>query len=104
MEISAPESISILGGVDDQSHPILRSGGGFVHIKDWIGGQSAVQNSPPPDGQVFGVKDRSSLTVLSATDAFVERNIEGRSAGSIAAQGNAITARVSDAHSKGDVH
>ncbi|HEX9464344.1 MAG TPA: hypothetical protein VGB82_17230 [Alphaproteobacteria bacterium] len=103
MEISAPESISILGGVDDQSHPILRSGGGFVHIKDWIGGQSAVQISAAQDVQVFGVKDRSSLTVLSATDAFVERNIEGRSAVSIAAKGNVIIARVIDGQSKVDV-
>lgn len=102
-EISAPESILVQGGVDDQSHPILKSDAGFVHIKDWISGDSVVQISAAQDVRVLGVKSRSSLAVLSATDMLVERNIEGRSSASIAAKGNVIIARVIDGQSKVDV-
>lgn len=103
LELSAPESINVLGGVDDLSHPILKSGSGFVHIKDWITGRSAVQISAAQDVQLFGVKSGSSVTVTNATDVLVERNVEGRSLASIAAKGNVIIARVIDGQSKVDV-
>jgi hypothetical protein len=102
-EISGPNSIGVLGGVYDQSRPILNSGTGFVHIKEWISGQSAVQISAAQDVQVYGVKDRSTLTVLAATDVYIERNVEGRSAAAINAKGNVIIARVIDGQSKVDV-
>jgi hypothetical protein len=103
LEITAPESINIQGRVDQQSHPVVGSGTGFVHIRDWIEGQSTVQISAARDVQIFGLKDRSALTIATATDVFVDRNIEGRSSAAIHAKGNVIIGRVIDGQSKVDV-
>ncbi len=102
-ELSMPNSIGVIGDIDDQSRPTLRSGNGFVHVTDWIEGQSAVQISAGQDVQVFGIKDRSTLTISNATDVFIDRNIEGHSSASIVAKGNVIVARVIDGQSTVDV-